>query len=66
MARMESQNAARLKRKMPYPALCGRQLYWGIRQSMPSSRQASCEAVSDTMPSFADGHTKRPFSSRLA
>ena len=51
---------------MAYPALAGRQLYCGLRQSIPSSRQASCEAVSDTMPSFAEGQTNRPFSSRLA
>jgi transposase len=43
---------------MGYPALAGRQLYCGLRQSMPSSRHASCEAVSDTTPSFAEGQTK--------
>ena len=37
-----------------YPALCGRQLYCGLRQSIPSSRQASWALVSDTIPSFAD------------
>lgn len=26
-----------------YPALCGRHVYCGLRQSIPSSRQASCE-----------------------
>ena len=49
-----------------YPALWGRQLYCGLRQSMPSRRQASCEAVSATIPSVADGQMKRPFSSLLA
>ncbi|WP_440590962.1 hypothetical protein, partial [Sphingobium indicum] len=66
MTAMESQKPARMKRKMlgwrrnrrPYPALCGRQEYCGFRQSIPSSRQASCEAVNDTIPSFADGQTK--------
>ena len=49
-----------------YPALAGRHVYWGFLQSIPSSRQASCEGVSDTVPSVAEGHTNRPFSSRLA
>jgi len=31
-----------------------------------SSRQASCDWVSDTVPSAADGHTNRPLSSLLA
>jgi hypothetical protein len=37
-----------------YPALAGRQLCCGLRQSIASSRQASREAVSDTTPSFAE------------
>ena len=73
-AMMESHNAALLKRKIqrkplkiqPYPALSGRQECCGLRQSIPSRRQANCAAVSDTMPSFAEGQMKRPFSSRLA
>ena len=67
-AMRESESPPALGRKpiMPYPALVGRQLYCGLRQSIPSSRQASCEAVSDTTPSFAEGHTNRPFSSRFA
>ena len=55
------------RKRTRYPALCGRQEYCGLRQSIRSSRQASCEPVSDTMPSFAaDGQTNYPFSSRLA
>ena len=49
-----------------YPAAVGRQLCCGLRQSMPSSRHASCAAVSETMPSVAEGQMKRPFSRRLA
>ena len=52
----EAQNVQATK-KCAYPALCGRQEYCGLRQSIPSSRQASCEAVSDTTPSFAEGQT---------
>lgn len=62
----ESPSAPRCKAIMLYPALVGRQLYCGLRQSTPSSRQASCEAVSATTPSFAEGQINRPFSSRLA
>lgn len=74
MTNKESQKTAHAKRKVPlcaknvcaYPALVGRQVYCGLRQSTPSSKQANCELVSDTVPSFADGQMKRPFSSRLA
>jgi hypothetical protein len=57
---------AEMQGRTAYPALLGRQLCCGLRQSMPSSRHASCEAVSDTIPSVANGQMKRPFSSRLA
>ena len=57
---------AKVRERTAYPALCGRQLYCGLRQSIPSSMHASCEAVSDTTPSVADGQIKRPFSSRFA
>jgi hypothetical protein len=33
------------------PALAGRQEYCGLRQSISSSRQASCDLVKETMPS---------------
>ncbi len=36
-----------------------------MRQSMPSSNIVSCEADMLILPSFAAGHTKRPFSNRL-
>lgn len=38
----------------------------GLRQLIPSSRQDNWALVSETMPSLAEGQTKRPFSSRLA
>ena len=38
----------------------------GLRQLIPSSRQDNWALVSETMPSPAEGQTKRPFSSRLA
>jgi hypothetical protein len=47
-------------------SVCGRAVHTGCRQSIPSTNIDSCAAVSDTLPSFACGHTKRPFSSRLA
>ena len=48
-----------------YPALSGFQLRCGARQSMPSSSIASCAAVRAILPSFAAGHTNRPFSRRF-
>lgn len=48
-----------------YSAATGRQVFIGIRQSIPSSNIESCDADNDTLPSFARGHTKRPRSSRL-
>ena len=66
----ESSSTLCCKRKVvvpsDYPALAGRHEYCGLRQAIPSSRQASCEGVSDTVPSFAEGHKNRPLSSRLA
>lgn len=38
----------------------------GMRQSMPSASIDICAAVSVIVPSFAWGHTKRPFSRRFA
>lgn len=72
--RNESTSGALRKAKMrllrrksaPYPALAGRHEYCGLRQSMPSSRQASWALVNDTTPSIAEGQMNRPFSSRLA
>jgi hypothetical protein len=61
----EAENAASAKKICAYPALCGRQLYCGFRQSTPSSRQASCELVSDTTPSFAAGQMNFPRSNRF-
>ena len=48
-----------------YPVRSGRQVFCGMRQSMPSSNIVSCEADMLILPSFAAGHTKRPFSNRL-
>ena len=72
--RNESVSGPRCNRKMrslrgksaPYPALAGRHEYCGLRQSIPSSRQANWALVNDTMPSIAEGQMNRPFSSRLA
>ncbi len=50
----------------PYPALLGRQVNWGFRQSTPSSMQAICEAEIETTPSFAEGQMNFPRSSLLA
>ena len=61
----EAENAASAEKICAYPALCGRQLYCGFRQSTPSSRQASCELVSDTTPSFAAGQMNFPRSNRF-
>jgi hypothetical protein len=56
-----------LRRKSaPYPALAGRHEYCGLRQSMPSSRQANWALVNGTTPSIAEGQMNRPFSIRLA
>ena len=49
-----------------YPAISGRQLRAGMRQSMPSSSIESCAGVSETTPSLACGQMKCPRSSRLA
>jgi len=50
----------------PYPALVGRQVNWGFRQSTPSSMQAICEAEIETTPSLAEGQTNLPRSNLLA
>ena len=47
-------------------AVAGRAVHAGIRQSIPSHSIESCADVNATVPSRACGHTKRPFSSRLA
>ena len=48
-----------------YPAARGRHVRCGARQSIPSRSIASCAGVSATFPSFAEGQTNRPFSSRF-
>jgi len=48
-----------------HPNSSGFQLRCGIRQSIPSGSIASCAAVSAILPSFADGQTNLPFSSRF-
>ena len=48
-----------------YPAARGRQVRCGARQSIPSKSIASCAGVRATFPSFAEGQTNRPFSSRF-
>ena len=67
---MESCSTLCRKGKTPpsgdYPALFGRHVYCGLRQSIPSSSQASCEGGSDTVPSVAEGHTNRTFFSLSA
>lgn len=49
-----------------HPALVGRQVNWGFRQSIPSSMHAICEAEIETTPSLAEGQTNLPRSSLLA
>lgn len=48
-----------------YPAACGRQVWRGFRQSIPSSMYAICAADIATTPSTAEGQTKRARSSRF-
>ena len=48
-----------------YPAVKGRQVRCGNRQSMPSSSIANCAGVSAILPSFAAGQTNRHFSNRF-
>ena len=48
------------------PAISGRQVRCGARQSIPSNSMDSIAGVSETTPSLACGQTKRPRSSRLA
>lgn len=49
-----------------HPAALGRQVWRGLRQSIPSSMHAICEADIATTPSLTNGQMKRPRSSRLA
>src|SRR5689334_1276770 len=49
-----------------YPATCGVQVRCGALQSIPSTNIDSCAGLSVTTPSLVAGHTKRPFSRRLA
>jgi len=51
---------------MSYPTALGRHVCCGLRQSIPSSMHAICDAEIATTPSVADGQTKRLRSSRLA
>jgi hypothetical protein len=46
-----------------HPAACGRQVSWGIRQSIPDKRYESCATLIVTTPSVIDGHRKRRRSS---
>jgi hypothetical protein len=48
-----------------HPALVGRQVNCGFRQSIPSSMQAIWDAEIETTPSFAEGQTNFPRSNRL-
>ena len=50
---------------LAYPAVSGRHVFCGVRQSIPSSNIASCADDIDTLPFFADGQTNLPRSSRL-
>ena len=46
-------------------AASGRQVRCGIRQSIPSSSIESCAGVTEIVPVFGDGQTKRPRSNRF-
>jgi hypothetical protein len=48
-----------------YPAARGRHVRRGARQSIPSRSIDSCAGDNATLPSFAEGQTNRPFSSRF-
>ena len=48
-----------------YPAAKGRHVRCGARQSIPSRSIDNCAGVSATLPSLAEGQTKRPRSSRF-
>lgn len=48
------------------PALLGRHVSCGFRQSIPSNMYAICAAVIDTAPPDADGQMNVPRSNRLA
>jgi hypothetical protein len=41
-----------------HPAACGRHVFCGIRQSLPSNKYESCAAEIVTTPSAAEGHKK--------
>ena len=45
-----------------HPAVSGRQVRRGVRQSIPSKSIASCAGVTDTLPSAGDGQTKATLS----
>jgi len=47
------------------PAISGRHVRFGVRQSIPSNSIERVAGVSDTTPSLACGHTNRPRSSRF-
>jgi hypothetical protein len=73
MRRTESQFAPIVITKMQMkrrffaqPALCGRHVSWGLRQSMPSSMYAIYAAEIDTTPPAAEGQMNLPRSRRLA
>ena len=51
---------------LPQPAILGRSVRSGARQSMPSSSMASWAGVSAAAAPAVAGQTKRPFSRRLA
>ena len=48
-----------------HPIVTGLQVRTGARQSIPSNSIDSCAGVTATLPSDADGHTKRPRSRRF-
>ena len=49
----------------PHPAVRGRHVRCGARQSIPSSSMESCAGVTLIFPSAGEGQTKRPRSSRF-
>jgi hypothetical protein len=48
-----------------YPTLGGRYVFFGIRQSIPSSNIDNCAPDTWIFPALAAGQTNRPFSRRL-
>ena len=61
----ESKKDKKAHKTWPHPTICGRHVFCGMRQSMPSISIANCARLRLTLPSLAVGQTNRPRSRRL-